>query len=190
MDSPTIYLIANNMSPSKGLTEYITNLKLSDDDIIVTFNQANSPIVKLFPRIDIACFRYGSGVKSNYFGVMNNLMIKPVQAKADKFFFMNDPSGNNTPPIIKKNGIQDRYEVHTDIKKLEYGEIKYNCGKGRAPTTGVFYLFHFLNNYPEYNIELIGFNLFDGRRDNLHPFSWERKIIRIIDQLDRVKLII
>jgi hypothetical protein len=190
MSCPTIYLVANNMSPSQNLQEYVSRLRVNDNDIVVVFNQGGSPLVKKLPKIDIACFRYnGGGTSSFYFGVKNDLNIMSAVSKADRFFFLNDPGEKHTSKIIAKNKIEDRYEVHGYGPSLKYDNIEYIYGKSRAPTTGMFYLFYFLNNYPDYNLQLLGFDL-GNRKDDLHPYSKERKIIKTLSKLDRVNIVI
>lgn len=189
MDTPTIYLIANNMSPSASLMEYLSNIEFRDDDMIVAFNKADSPLINLLPRIDIACFRYGGGVKSKYHGIGSNLKIGSTQARARRFFFLNDPENIFVEPIVRENNI-DEYEVHKDIKELSYRDIEYKCKRQNAPTTGVFYLFHFLNAYPNHKIEMVGFDLFGDRKDNLHSFSKERDIVNKMKEYGNITLMI
>lgn len=189
---PSIYLIANNMNPSENLIKYVSELKINNDDLIVVFNKTNSPLIKLLPRIDIVCFRFnGSSNKSHYHGINDDLIIRPPYSMAKKFFFMHGTNLNYLDAVLDANNIRDRHEAHREGKSVKVENIEYVYGGGKAPTTGMFYVFYFLNNYPNLDLKMIGFDAFAGKKkDSLHPYSKEKNIIDQLEKLDRVKVIV
>ena len=179
MQNTKVYLIANNLNPSEALLKKVRKIKLRMRDVVVVFNVANSELINSFSRIDISCHRFNTIVKSNYFGIGNDFKIQPVPGEANTFFFLN--YSDTIERIIRKNNIQNRYKIHNANSKLTFKGVSLEFEPDRAVTTGLFYVFYFLNNYVNHTVNLIGFNLFDNKRKTIsHNYGKE---LAVLDEL-------
>jgi hypothetical protein len=182
MSPPKLYLVANNSNPQISLLKYVQELRLEEKDLVVVFNKASSPLIDVFSRIDIVCFRSHSG-GSNYFGIDKNYRINSKVRNAKKFFFLNKSEDKTLSKIVRQNKLKGKYELHIASKSvrgnsppLTYRGFSTIFKGQHAPSTGFFYMHYFLKKYPGHVVHLLGFETVS--ESNWHPFKEEKEVIR------------
>lgn len=198
MTTKRVYLIANNRNPTETMINYINNLSVNDEDIIVVFNNPVKHFSDKLPKIDYACYRK---FVTGFHGVsIIDDKINAISANAKNHIFHDtDENDYYLKKVINVNSLQkEQYELNKNNKVYIYKNYKYEYPiipggneeykYDKAPTTGFHYIFYFLNKYPDHIITLIGFKL--SGDSPWHDFDGEAKVVDDLTERGYVERII